>query len=74
MQKIITTIENQLLRYKDDNDILNLTKEEEEYFSKYVDYGKQKMEVDLSLNSLILLEDYILTSPDEHILAPSFIY
>ncbi|MBK6526930.1 MAG: polysaccharide biosynthesis tyrosine autokinase [Crocinitomicaceae bacterium] len=72
VQKIITTIENQLLRYKDDNDILNLTKEEEEYFSKYVDYGKQKREVDLSLNSLILLEDYILTSPDEHILAPSF--
>lgn len=72
VQKIITTIENQLLRYKDENDILNLTKQEEEYFSKYVEYTKQKRDIDFNLNSLFLLEEYILTSPDEHILAPSF--
>ncbi|MBK9590957.1 MAG: hypothetical protein IPO32_05425 [Crocinitomicaceae bacterium] len=72
VQKIITNIENQLLRYKDDNDILNLTKEENEYFSKYVEYSKQKRDIEMNLNSLVLLEDYILTSKDEHLLPPSF--
>jgi tyrosine-protein kinase Etk/Wzc len=72
VQKIITNIENELLKYKGDNDILNLTKEEDDYFNKYVEYSKQQRNIELSLNSLTLLEDYVLTSTDEHLLAPSF--
>ncbi len=72
VQKIITNIENELIKYKDENDILHLSKEEDEYFSKYVDYSQKRRELQHNISSTESLESYILTSTDEHILAPSF--
>ncbi|MCH2232316.1 MAG: polysaccharide biosynthesis tyrosine autokinase [Crocinitomicaceae bacterium] len=70
--KIINDIEINLLNYKSNKNILNLTREEDEYFSKYVEYSKKSRELENKLSSVLSLEEYILTSTDEHILPPSF--
>lgn len=72
VQKIITSIENELLRYKSEKDILDLSREEETYFSDYVEFLRQQREVEMGLSSLDFLEDYILTTTEEHLQPPSF--
>lgn len=72
VQKIILEIESALIAYKNDNDILNLSREEDDYFDKYVEFNKEKREIAVRLSSLQGLESYILTSVDEHLLPPSF--
>ena len=72
VQKILVNIENELLKYKKDNDIIELTKEEDIYFSKYVEYTEDERELNYKLSSVKLLENYIQTSEDERLLPPSF--
>jgi len=64
--------EIELLRYKDDHAILNLTKEDNEYFNKYIEFTKSKRLLTQKLKSLEALEVYIINIGDEHILPPSF--
>lgn len=70
--KIINDIEFDLLNYKDENQILDLSREEEEYFNQYVFYSKQERELGHKKNSVISLENYIINLDDERILSPSF--
>ncbi|MFT4600395.1 MAG: tyrosine-protein kinase Etk/Wzc [Arenicella sp.] len=72
VQNILISIERELLNYKSDNDILNLSKEEEVYFDDYVGYSELNRALNVKLSSVDLLEDYILNSKDEHLLPPSF--
>lgn len=72
VQKILIKIEKQLLKYKKDNDIIELTKEEETYFKQYVTFTEDERELNYMLSSVRLLENYIRTSEDERLLPPSF--
>ena len=72
VKKILITIESELLKYKSDNDILNLSKEENVFFQDYVAYSELNRALNVKLSSVDLLEDYILNSKDEHLLPPSF--
>lgn len=71
---ILTNIEDDLESYKADKSILDLPKEEDEYFSKMVEYDTRKRNFELWNQSLIALEKYILKigdSKDEKLLPPS---
>ncbi len=73
ISKFIAEKEIELLQYKDNHSILNLTKEDNEYFNKYIEFTKTKRELTQKLKSLESLEAYIINLGDEHILPPSFI-
>ena len=73
ISKFIQEKELELLRYKDENAILHLSKEENEYFSKYLEYTKLKRDLAHKNSSLGSLESYIINLGDEHFLPPSFI-
>ena len=72
VQKILVNIENELLKYKKDNDIIELSKEEDAYFTQYVVFTEQERELNYKLSSVRLLENYIQTSEDERLLPPAF--
>jgi len=73
ISKFILEKEIEMLRYKDENAILHLSKEENEYFSKYLEYTKLKRDLAHKKSSLGSLEDYIINLGDNHFLPPSFI-
>ncbi len=73
VSKFIQEKEIELLKYKDDHAILNLSKEDNEYFNKYIEFTKNKRILTQKQSSLLALENYILNLGDEHILPPSFI-
>lgn len=68
----IEQLENQLLSYKSANSILDVDKEESEFFSEYVDYSKQKRLLERKNASIDALEGYLETSKDNRILPPTF--
>ena len=72
VSQFIQEKEFELLRYKDQNAILHLSKEEDEYFKKYVEYTQSKRNLTKKNSSLESLESYIINLGDEHFLPPSF--
>jgi tyrosine-protein kinase Etk/Wzc len=73
ISKFILEKEIELLKYKDNNAILHLSKEENEYFSKYMEYTQLKRDLAHKKSSLEALESYIINLGEEHFLPPSFI-
>ncbi|MCW3110754.1 MAG: hypothetical protein JWQ09_5260, partial [Segetibacter sp.] len=72
---ILTSLEDDLENYKSDKAILDLDKEEGEYFSRLVDFDGQKRNLELYIQSLDALQEYILTLADrvdKKLLPPSF--
>jgi tyrosine-protein kinase Etk/Wzc len=72
---ILKTLEDELEHYKSDKSILDLDKEEQDYFDKLTDFDKQKRDAALYIQSLDALEEYILTlseKVDKKLLPPSF--
>ena len=79
IQKQIDTVsafikekEEELLRYKDANFILDIEKEKDQNFEEYVSYRKDKRELERSISSIKSLVDYLDSDYDERILPPSF--
>jgi capsular exopolysaccharide synthesis family protein len=72
ISRFITGKEAELLGFKDKNAILNLPKEEEDYFKRYVESTAQKRTLQQRLAALNTLEAYILSLDDENFLPPSF--
>lgn len=72
ISRFIQEKEFELLRYKDENAILHLSKEEDEYFKKYIEYTKLKRDLTHKNSSLESLESYIINLGDEHFLPPAF--
>lgn len=79
IQKQIDTIEvfirekeDELLNYKDQNSVLHVVKEEDEFFADYVITSKLLRELNEKKNSVIALDDYLKKSVDERLLPPSF--
>ena len=73
ISKFIIEKEIELLEYKDNNAILHLSKEENEYFNKYLEYTQQKRDLVHKRSSLESLEAYVINLGEEHFLPPSFI-
>jgi capsular exopolysaccharide synthesis family protein len=63
--------EEELLMYSDENAILNISKEEDDYFVKYLEYQNVKRLLEYDKVSIIGLEEYLKNSSDEHILPPN---
>ena len=79
IQKQIDTVsilieekERDLLSFRDDNAILNIEKEGDDYFKEYLSYSKEKRVLEQKKNSIISLKNYLSTSDDMRLLPPSF--
>lgn len=64
--------ENELLSYKDNNSILHLEKEENEFFNQFVTYSATRRNLEQVKSSIIALEEYLNSSKDERALPPYF--
>ncbi|MDQ3190824.1 MAG: polysaccharide biosynthesis tyrosine autokinase [Bacteroidota bacterium] len=73
---MMSEIEDDLEQYRSNKAILNLSREEEEYFKKLLEYDSQKRNLELLLQSIASLEDYIISSKDakETRLLPPAVY
>lgn len=79
IQKQIDTVsvliqekERELLSFKDENAILNIDKEEDDFFKEYVEFTKQKRELEKRKNSVIALQSYFQDIEENRVLPPSF--
>ena len=68
---ILEQHEGELQAYKESKDILDLPREEGLYFNELVAYDNQKRHMELDIQSLDALEDYVLNSNDEKLLPPA---
>ena len=64
--------ERALLLYKDQNAILHVDKEEDEFFKEYVEFTKIRRELGQKKTSVESLKIYLESSEDERILPPYF--
>lgn len=69
--EILNQIEGDLERYKKQNSILNLTKEENQYFSELVKFDAERRNLLLELKNIDALEKYINSSSDQELLPPA---
>ena len=68
---ILARHEDELQNYKENKDILDLTREESLFFHELVKYENQVRQLELEIQSMDALEDYLLTSTDKEILPPA---
>lgn len=71
---MMSEIEDDLEIYRSEKAILNLSREEQEYFDKLILYDNQKRNLELQIKSLDALETYILkthSDQEAHLLPPS---
>lgn len=64
--------ERELLDYKNQNQILNPTREGDQYFDEYIKYTQDKRELETRKASVIALLNYLSSSIDNRVLPPSF--
>lgn len=69
---LIQNKENELLSYKDENAILDLGREEDDYFTEYIAFTKEKRELEQKRSSVLALKEYMKSSEDNRALPPSF--
>lgn len=68
---IIDSLEYELERYKQNKGILDLTREQKEYFDQLLLYEKEKRQLDLRIESVDAIVDYVTSSYDEKLLPPA---
>lgn len=68
---ILDSIETNLEMYKKEKDILDLSREQTEFFQKLLTYEGEKREQHLKLETLASLEDYLVTKTEERLLPPA---
>ena len=73
---IMSEIEDDMEQYRSQKAILNLSREEAEYFNKLLQFDTEKRKYEMELQSLMSLEDYIISSKDakETRLLPPAVY
>ena len=71
VEAIIDSIETQIIFFKDENSIIHVSKEENEYFEKYVQYSQEDRLLNEKKSSVIALKEYVLDSKDGNLLPPS---
>ena len=72
VRRFIEEKELSIINYREQNKILNITKEEEEFFTEYVFYSKQKRDLEEKYLSIVSLESYLSKSLDDRVLPPYF--
>jgi tyrosine-protein kinase Etk/Wzc len=65
--------EFELLNYKDQHAVLNLDKQEDEFFKQYVFYTNLRRELEQKKNSVISLDGYLRETQDDRLLPPYFL-
>jgi len=73
--EVLKSIEDDLEGFKSNKEILDLPKQEEQYFKELIEYDAKKRTLELWVQSLASLEKYILTigdSKEDKLLPPSF--
>jgi capsular exopolysaccharide synthesis family protein len=73
LTEIINEIQDQMQEYKDQQSILNLTKEEEVLYSSLLDLEKTNQEINFQLNGLSLMEKFIIENKNTDNLPPQFL-
>ncbi len=68
---ILDSIESNLERFKEKEDILDLSREQSQFFDKLLQFEGEKREQLLKLETLESLEKYLLTKTDERLLPPA---
>ena len=68
---ILDSIETDLEQFKKDKDILDLSREQSEFFDKLLTYESERRQQNLKLETLASLEDYLVTKTDERLLPPA---
>ncbi|MBK8949478.1 MAG: polysaccharide biosynthesis tyrosine autokinase [Flavobacteriales bacterium] len=69
---ILNQFEDELQRYKESRNILDLSREEDRYFNELVRFDNERRKLELMIQSLNDLEDYVVNIGDEKLLPPSF--
>ncbi len=69
--QILDSMETSLENFKLDQDILDLTREESEFFDKLLGYESEKRTLQLKIETLSSLENYLLKKTDERLLPPA---
>ncbi len=69
---IINRIENEMESYKASKSILNIEREEEDYFKRLVDIETKLNNAEMKLSSVTDLKKYILQTSDDKFVPPSF--
>ncbi|HEY6161771.1 MAG TPA: polysaccharide biosynthesis tyrosine autokinase [Bacteroidia bacterium] len=68
---ILNNIEDTLQLYKEKHGILDLSREEQDYFDKLSGYDRQKSNYQLNISALDALEDYVIQNKDPEFLPPN---
>ena len=68
---ILDSIETNLEGYKKNNDILDLSREQSEFFEKLLNFEAEKRELQLKNETLNSLETYLTEKTDERLLPPA---
>jgi len=71
---IINEIESELEKYKEQKAILNLNRDEENYYSRYLDLENEIREIDGQISSIDELITYLLKNEDVETLLPPSIF
>jgi capsular exopolysaccharide synthesis family protein len=73
--EILTGIEDDMQLYRAEKSVLNLPRQEDDYFNKLLEYDSKRRTFELQIQSLEALEKYIIAvegSSDQKLLPPSF--
>ncbi len=68
---ILNNIEDSLQTFREDNVIINLEEEGQQFFSQYMGFDNRKRSLQLQIELLNDLEDYIRTNKDPQFLPPA---
>jgi capsular exopolysaccharide synthesis family protein len=68
---VLSSIEDTMQTFKESKSILNLSKEQEDYFGKMSEYDAQRSKLNLQVGTLNALEAYIIEGKDPQFLPPS---
>lgn len=72
LEYILDSLEYMLQSFRDSNRILDLSKEQEEYFKSMVEFDAQKRRLELQLESMSTMEEFLLQKANNEALPPSF--
>src|ERR1035437_8076083 len=67
---VLASIEDTMQTYKENKGILDLDKEQEDYFKKMSEYDDQRSKLNIELGALNSLENYIIEDKDPQFLPP----
>lgn len=68
---VLNEIEDTMQAYKESKEILDLDKEQQDYFNKMSEYDDERSKLDLKISTLNSLENYIIEGKDPQFLPPA---